>query len=274
MSITLYVGNLTWECNDDELFDLFVNAGTNPHGAEVIFGRKGRSQGYGLATFNTQADADAAMQLNDTEFQGRNLIVRPDRGPTAKAPKQRKQRQTNEEFETNPLALFVGNLAWETTEEEVIQLFPGATSCSLKLGRDGRSRGFAVCTFDSEDAATSAMNAMQGYNLSGRELLVRFDRVGGKKPRKRREFDETQSTGCSVFVGNLAWSTSTETLKEVFSQFNYVNAAVAYGRKGERSRGYGTVLFNTPEEAQNAIQQIQGVVVDERELLCKIDMRA
>lgn len=275
---TLYVGNLTWECTDDDLFNLFVESQLNPHGAEVVFGRKGRSQGYGLVTFNDPADADRAIQqLNEFEFQGRRMVVREDRGATEKKPKQRKQK-ASEPVVVNELALFIGNLSWDTTQqqlEEVLMNF-NPVSVELKEGRDGRSRGFALATFDSVQAAQTCMDQMNGTEMDGRQMNVRFDKGAGagKKRREPRVFDDSNCTNCSVFVGNLSWDTTSETLQQLFGKWQFQNAEVVYGRKGERSRGYGTVMFNSPADASQAIQELDGTEVDGRTIQCKIDRMA
>ena len=79
----LFVGNLKWECTDDELFQLFSGGGFIPTAAEVVMGRNGRSRGYGLVTFSDPSVADSAMGVfNGQDFQGRALIVHEDRGAT------------------------------------------------------------------------------------------------------------------------------------------------------------------------------------------------
>ena len=52
---------------------------------------------------------------------------------------------------------------------------------------------------------------------------------------------------------------------------NFDSAEVVYGRRGERSRGYGTIMFFSPEEAQMAIEQMNGYSIDGRNIMCKID---
>ena len=247
--------------------------------------QQGRSRGYGIVTLS-ENDHDAALSLHDSDFQGRPLVVRLDRGATEKAPRAPRARNNNRggggggggQSGGNPLALFVGNISFDTTEDEVVQTVQayGAVETDLKTGTDGRSRGFAVVTFGSEDDAAAALANLQGYNLNGRELRVKYDGAGNgaKGPRAPRVFDPSQSSGCSVFVGNLSWDTTTEALQQAFSGFNFDSAQVVYGRRGERSRGYGTVMFFSPEEANAAIGQMDGVELDGRNISCKIDRAA
>ena len=79
---TLYVGNLaytsTWQSLKDHAASLGV-AGVAR--AEVPANAGGRSRGIGLITFESPSEAEAAVaQLNETELDGRRLLVRLDRG--------------------------------------------------------------------------------------------------------------------------------------------------------------------------------------------------
>ncbi len=68
-----------------------------------------------------------------------------------------------------------------------------------------------------------------------------------------------------VFVGGLAWATTEDTLRDVFSQAgNVTYVKVATDRDTGRSRGFGFVEFETEEEAQNAISMFDGQEVDGR----------
>lgn len=81
--------------------------------------------------------------------------------------------------------LYVGNLAFQTTSQELQQLFGQAgtvQSASVVEDRDtGRSRGFAFVEMSSEEEATSAIEQFNGKEVSGRAL-----KVNEAKPRENR----------------------------------------------------------------------------------------
>ena len=81
--------------------------------------------------------------------------------------------------------LYVGNLAFQTTTQELQDLFGQAGtvhSASVVEDRDtGRSRGFAFVEMSSEDEATSAIAQFNGKELGGRAL-----KVNEAKPRENR----------------------------------------------------------------------------------------
>lgn len=71
--------------------------------------------------------------------------------------------------------LYVGNLTWSATEEDVRQLFEGVGTVeevAIITDREtGRSRGFAFVEMDSE-GAKKAMEELDGYDMGGRNLRV------------------------------------------------------------------------------------------------------
>ena len=86
MESKLYVGNLSYNVSEDDLRELFSQAGEIKD-VQIITDRDTRrSKGFGFVEFNTQADAEKAIQMfNEHELDGRRLTVniarpREDRG--------------------------------------------------------------------------------------------------------------------------------------------------------------------------------------------------
>ncbi|MFT5496355.1 MAG: RNA recognition motif-containing protein [Kiritimatiellia bacterium] len=84
--------------------------------------------------------------------------------------------------------LYVGNLSYETTEDDLKTLFEEAgkvAKCNVIMDRDtGRSRGFAFIEMDSEEDAQNAISTCHEREFQGRSLTVnearpREDRGGG-----------------------------------------------------------------------------------------------
>jgi len=72
--------------------------------------------------------------------------------------------------------LYVGNLSFETTENDVVGAFSEigpVTEAQLIMDRaSGRSRGFAFVSMSTSEHAQKAMVEMNGRNLHGRDLRV------------------------------------------------------------------------------------------------------
>ena len=70
-----------------------------------------------------------------------------------------------------------------------------------------------------------------------------------------------------LYVGNLAFQTTSEELQELFAQAGTVeSASVVEDRMTGRSRGFAFVEMSTPEEAAAAIEQMNGKEVGGRAL--------
>ena len=82
--------------------------------------------------------------------------------------------------------IYLGNIAWSMTEDDVEALFGefGAVS-SVKIITDkysGRSKGFGFVEMDDDAAAQAAIDALNDSEQDGRNL-----RVNQARPRERRD---------------------------------------------------------------------------------------
>ncbi len=93
------------------------------------------------------------------------------------------------------MKLYVGNLAFETTENDLQDLFEKhGTVKEVHLMMDkmtGKSRGFAFVTMGDATQGNAAVSALNGQDLNGRALNVNEARPREERPRSnggRRPF--------------------------------------------------------------------------------------
>ncbi|GIK33562.1 MAG: hypothetical protein AMXMBFR45_17040 [Gammaproteobacteria bacterium] len=83
--------------------------------------------------------------------------------------------------------LYVGNLSYSTTEDDLRQLFSQAgnvKSVSVIKDRDtGRSKGFAFVEMGSDDDAQKAISQFNGQSFQDRSLKVNVARPREDRPR-------------------------------------------------------------------------------------------
>lgn len=71
----------------------------------------------------------------------------------------------------------------------------------------------------------------------------------------------------NIYVGNLAYTTTSGRLRGLFSEYGEVaDAHIITDRDTGRSRGFGFVEMKTPEAADKAISSLNGKDVDGRQL--------
>ncbi len=74
-----------------------------------------------------------------------------------------------------------------------------------------------------------------------------------------------------LYVGNLPWSATDDTLREYFAGAGTVQSAtVISDRDSGRSKGFGFVEMATAEEAQKAIEMFNGKDMDGRPIVVNI----
>jgi RNA recognition motif-containing protein len=85
-----------------------------------------------------------------------------------------------------PKKIYVGNLPFETTDEDLGELFAKhgkVSSAKVITDREtGRSRGFGFVEMEDATAADEAVRVLDGTELSGRNLRVNEARERGSGP--------------------------------------------------------------------------------------------
>ncbi|XP_075948670.1 RNA-binding protein 14b isoform X1 [Anarhichas minor] len=142
---------------------------------------------------------------------------------------------------SNTVKLFVGNLALDTTQEELSAIFEPygqVVSCSVL-------RQFAFVHLQGENAAEQAIRELNGREFRGRNLVVEESRG--------RPLHSTK-----VFVGNLSGMCTTEDLQQLFQTFGKVLECDKVKARHSSSAGYAFVHMENKEDALQAIEALHG----------------
>lgn len=72
----IYVGNLPWSINSDQLATLFGEYGTVSDAVVITDKMSGRSKGFGFVEYADEESAKKAIDaMNGKDYEGRNLVV-------------------------------------------------------------------------------------------------------------------------------------------------------------------------------------------------------
>ncbi|CAK7328177.1 unnamed protein product [Dovyalis caffra] len=165
----LYVGNLPYDVDSEDLAQLFNQAGT-VEVAEVIYNREtDQSRGFGFVTMSTVDEAEQAVEkFHRYDLNGRSLTV------NKAAP--RGSRPEKSRVEESAYRIYVGNLPWQVDDARLEQVFSEhgkVVNARVVCDRDtGRSRGFGFVTMSSETELHDAIAALDGQSLDGRAIAV------------------------------------------------------------------------------------------------------
>eukprot|EP01083_Nonionella_stella_P115191 341251_1 len=171
--------------------------------------------------------------------------------------------------------LFVRSLSWDTTDEMLRDLFLqfGAVkeAVVIREGPNKRSKGFGFVTFETAEGAQRALQERKKM-LDGREILCHL--ASEKHDRSESNGQSSQIASSSgrreskIFVHGLAWTTTTETLAEVFGKFGELKECeVVVDKVSGKSKGYGFVDYTTTDGAMAALREPRKEI-DGRFTLC------
>jgi len=72
----LYVGNIAFECHEDDFYEIFGKCG-DVGDVSLVRDEEGKNRGFGFITMRTDEDADKAIaELDGMSVRGRNIAVR------------------------------------------------------------------------------------------------------------------------------------------------------------------------------------------------------
>uniref|UniRef100_J3MIN7 RRM domain-containing protein n=2 Tax=Oryza brachyantha TaxID=4533 RepID=J3MIN7_ORYBR len=135
-----------------------------------------------------------------------------------------------------------------------------------------RSRGFAFVTMATAEEATKAIQMFDGALLGGRTARVNFPEVprGGERTAAaaaRGSSSRRDDGTYKIYAGNLGWSVRADSLRAAFEgRPGLLDARVIFERDTGRSRGFGFVSFATAQDAQAALEALDGVELEGRPL--------
>ena len=167
--------------------------------------------------------------------------------------------------------VFVGRLSWNVDNDWLKSEFEECgevVAARVQMDRNtGKSRGFAYVEFADPASVEKALE-LSGKEIDGRPINV--DRstsnkssggAGNPNEARRAAFgDKTSPPSSTLFVGNLSWDASEDSLWDVFAEYGDVKGVrMPTDRETGKVKGYGYVEFFNTESAEKAFEGAQGM---------------
>ena len=252
ISSTIFIGNLSFEATEDELRTLLVEVDPRVRVRLGMDRVTGRSRGFAFAEFSDAAmAADAIRRFDSLEHRGRRLRVNDaDDKPPARAPR------PAETAAAVPRVPRRGVLAPRLSAAGGAGL-PGVPQ---ERRQPARPAGEEAQPALSCPRAAPRPNGGRGPS-SGQACSAAPEGPIQDTSEKER------SMAKKLFVGNLPFSTTDQQLPELFSQVGTCeSASVITDRATGQSRGFGFVEMSSSEEAERAIEELNGHDIGGRKL--------
>merc|ERR1711976_452141 len=194
------------------------------------------------------------------DLNGNNILKTP--AAPGGQPAQPGQPAPNQNGASYPMAsLYVGDLAKDVTEAMLFEKFSSAGPVlSIRFCRDMISRmslGYAYVNFQQPADAETALDTMNFDVLKGKPIRIMWSQ---RDPSLRR------SGVGNVFIKNLDKTIDNKAMYDTFSAFgNILSCKVAQDASGD-SKGYGFVHFETEEAALQAIDKVNGMLLNDKKV--------
>ncbi|OAY27021.1 oligouridylate-binding protein 1 [Manihot esculenta] len=158
-------------------------------------------------------------------------------------------------------SVYVGNIHPQATEPLLQEVFSNTGPIEgFKLIRKEKSSYGFVDYFDRRSAAL-AIVTLNGRHLFGQPIKVNWAYASSQREDTTGHFN--------VFVGDLSPEVTDATLYACFSVYRSCSdARVMWDQKTGRSRGFGFVSFRSQQDAQSAINDLNGKWLGSRQIRC------
>ncbi|XP_068020015.1 nucleolin [Melanerpes formicivorus] len=247
-AFSVFIGNLANTKEFDEL-KAGIRDFFGKKNIEVLDVRIGTSKRFGYVDFSSAEDLDKALQLNGKKLMG--LEIKLEKAKSKETLKENKK-------ERDARTLFVKNLPYRITEEEMREVFENAVEIRMVMNKEGSSKGMAYIEFKSEADANKALAEKQGTEVDGRAMILDYT---GEKSHQEHQKGGGDKESKTLIVNNLSYAASEETLQEVFTKASSIK--VPQTNQG-RSKGYAFVEFPTVEDAKAALNSYNNTEVEGR----------
>ncbi|CAL1699204.1 unnamed protein product [Somion occarium] len=243
---SLFVGNLPFHIQWQDLKDLFRMSGGTILRADVALGPDGRSRGFGMVSFATEVDAERARAMfNGYEYSGRVLKVHFD-------------KYAGSGIGLGPSMPPIPNLSTSSTPAPSSSSIPSPLSLSTPHSPSNAHAGYAIGSTAQQSGVSFAQQVMLSQHEQQLQYLHSLSHSHGQGRVELSRYNSDSLTyryglGEDSLQGSSAGTTSSPTYAQNAEYLQYLQHLQSYGSSS--SSAVGTSQYLPPTGASTSTQR-------------------
>lgn len=175
----------------------------------------------------------------------------------------------DDELDGPTVSIFIKNLNFSTTTAELnkrFKRFSGFVVAQVKTKPDTKnqgktlSMGFGFAEFKTKEQANAVISAMNGEVIDGHKIELKLShRQSTTSSDKKSKDKRAAMKNGKIIVKNLPFEATRKDVFELFNSFGQLKSVRVPKKFDKSARGFAFVEFLLPKEAENAMDQLQGV---------------
>lgn len=162
------------------------------------------------------------------------------------------------------VSVFIKNLSFATTNAQLSEVFakvPGFVVATVKTKPDPKnaggvlSMGFGFAEFKSKDQAELAISTLDGQVVGGHRIQLKLSH---RKSGAKSTASKSEKTN-KIIIKNLPFEAARRDVLELFGAYGQIKSVRVPKKFDKSARGFAFVEFTLLKEAENAMDQLQGV---------------
>jgi polyadenylate-binding protein len=144
---------------------------------------------------------------------------------------------------------------------DIFSAFGNILFCKIMTDENGESKGFGFVHFETQEAADNAINKVNGMLLADKKVFV-----GRFMSRNQHEGEGGPRKFTNIFIKNFGDQLDEEKLRGLLSKYGKILDLKIGKDENGHSKGFGFCSFENPEEAEEAVKNLNGYSIGDKQL--------
>lgn len=248
-AFSLFVGNLNSSKDFDEI-KASLRKFFSKNGLEITDVRLGGNKKFGYVDFASEEDLQKGLELNGKKVMGQEVKLEKARS---------KEGSQDSKKEKDARTLFVKNLPFSATADDLKEIFKDAVEIRVPPGQNTSNKGIAYVEFKTEADAERTMEETQGSEVQGRSIIIDYT---GEKSHMGARASASEAASKTLVVNNLSFNATEEVLQSTFEKA----VSIRIPQRDGRPKGFAFLEFESTDDAKDALENFNNTEIEGRSI--------